>query len=311
MGRQTGAGTKLLGVFESTYGTAPGSGYFDLPFISTDYGSAQPLIESEVLGQGRDATAPFRDVITVDGNVVVPADVRSIGLWLKGLLGAPTTTGTTPKVHTFNSGAAALPSLALETGYPAVPVYLMKTGSVVDTMAMSWTRSGLANVTFGLIGQGEAKATSSGGGTPTALDLELFSQFQGSVKKDGSALAGVVSGTLNYTNNLDRVEVIRSDGKIDGADPGLAKCSGQLVLRVADTTLLDLAIAGTSMALELAYTISASKKLVLTLPSVYLPKPKLTIPGPGGIQATFDWQAAKSSGAAMLTAVLTNDVASY
>ena len=45
---------------------------------------------------------------------------------------------------------------------------------------------------------------------------------------------------------------------------------------------------------------------------VYLPRPRIEIPGPQGIQATFDWQAAKAvSPARMCTAVLVNTVVSY
>lgn len=311
MARQTGAGTQLLGVTEVTYGTSPASGYFNLPFISSQLGSEQKLLESDVLGQGRDATNPFRDVITVDGDVVVPADLRNLGQWLKHLLGAPVTTGTTPKIHTFASGGATLPSMSIEAGFPATPMFNMIAGVVVDTMKMSWARSGLANVTFGCIGQGETKAASTAAGSPTSRTLELFSQFQGSISLNSSVLGGVVSGDLDFRNNFDRVEVIRSDGKIDGADPGLNKCTGSLVMRIADTTLLDYAIAGTAVQLDLSFTITANKKLVLTLPNVFLPKPKVSIPGPGGIQATFDWQAAKGVSSAMLTAVLTNDVTGY
>lgn len=311
MSRQSGAGTKLLAAFESVYGTAPASGFFEMPFLSTTLSSEQGLIASEVLGQGRDATDPFRDVINVDGDVVVPVDVRGIGTWLKALLGAPTTAGTTPKTHTYTSGAAALPSLAVEVQYPAVPVFNMETGVKVDSMKLAWARSGLPSATFACIAQGEAKNTSSQGGTPTTRVLKQFSQFQGSISLNSSVLAGVVSGEMTYANNLDRVEVIRSDGKIDGADEGLATCTGNLVTRFADTTLLDLATAGTAVQLDLGWTISASEKLLITLPRVFLPKPKLAIPGPGGVQATFDWQAAKNGATPMLTVVLTNDVTSY
>jgi hypothetical protein len=52
----------------------------------------------------------------------VPVDVINIGHWLRLLLGAPTTTGTTPNyTHSFGSGAATLPSQAIEVGYPDVP----------------------------------------------------------------------------------------------------------------------------------------------------------------------------------------------
>jgi hypothetical protein len=83
-------------------------------------------------------------------------------------------------------------------------------------------------------------------------------------------------------------------------------------VRFADTTLIDAATDNTPLELAFAYTIDADKSLTFTAHEVYLPKPKLAISGPGGVQATFDWQAAKAtSPARMLTVVLKNDVASY
>ena len=81
---------------------------------------------------------------------------------------------------------------------------------------------------------------------------------------------------------------------------------------IADTALIDAATDNTPLELAFAYTIDADKSLVFTAHEVYLPKPKLAISGPGGVQATFDWQAEKAtSPARMLTVVLKNDVASY
>lgn len=65
-------------------------------------------------------------------------------------------------------------------------------------------------------------------------------------------------------------------------------------------------------ALELSFTISASKSFTLTIPKVYLPKPRLAVNGPQGVQATFAWQAAYDSTLqAMCSAVLVNDVSNY
>ena len=312
MARAYGANTQLLGKFETVYGTPPTGNYIKFPFVSSDLGSEQGLIASDLLGQGRDPSQPIRDVIRVEGNVVVPVDLRNFGHWLKALLGAPTTTGTGPYTHTFASGAASLPSLALEVGMPDVPIYFTEAGVRVNSVQLAFTRSGAANATLNCIAQGETDAGVTGGGTPTTAAFTRFNQFQASIKKDGVQLGNVTGAQLTYTNNLERIETIRSDGKIDGADPTIAALTGNIEVRFADTTLIDAATDNTPLELAFAYTIDADKSLTFTAHEVYLPKPKLAISGPGGVQATFDWQAAKAtSPARMLTVVLKNDVASY
>jgi hypothetical protein len=313
MARAYGANTQLVGKFESSYGTPPSGNYNQLPFVSSDLGSEQGLIASDLLGQGRDPAAPIRDVIRVEGNVVVPVDLRNFGLWLKALLGAPTTEEDGDNyTHTFVSGIAALPSLSLEVGMPDIPAYFLSSGIRANSLQLNFSRSGAANATINCIAQGETRASSSGGGAPTVLSLTRFNQFQGSVKKDGSVLGNVTGAQLTYSNNLERIETIRSDGKIEGADPTIAALTGNIDVRFADTALIDAATNNTPIELEFAYTISENFFLIFTAHQVFLPKPKLAVSGPGGIQATFDWQAAKaSSPARMLTVTLNNDVETY
>ena len=53
--------------------------------------------------------------------------------------------------------------------------------------------------------------------------------------------------------------------------------------------------------------LSTQAKLVLTAHEVYLPKPKLAVEGPGGVQASFDFRGAKNDVAGrMLTVTLTD-----
>jgi hypothetical protein len=50
------------------------------------------------------------------------------------------------------------------------------------------------------------------------------------------------------------------------------------------------------------------EKVVFTAHEVYLPKPKLAVAGPGGVQASFDFQGAwNETEDAMLKVTLTND----
>jgi len=312
MARAYGANASLLAAFETTYGSNPVGDYWKLPFVSTTLGSEQGLIANDLIGLGRDPSAPIRDVIKVEGDIVVPIDVRNIGMWLKALLGSATTTGTGTLTHTFISGKSSLPSISLETGLPDIPAWFVASGVMVNSLQVGFARSGAANATVGLIAQGETKQAVSLDTTPTTRDILRFNQFQGSIKKGGTALGNVVSAQLTYSNNLERIETIRSDGKIDGADPTVASLTGNLEVRFADTQLIDAATNNTPLELTFAYTIDATKRLTFIAHEVYLPKPKVSISGPGGIQATFEWQAAKNVAAnKMLTVELLNDVTTY
>ncbi|HEY1630798.1 MAG TPA: phage tail tube protein [Rhizomicrobium sp.] len=92
MARARGANAVMALAFETSYGVPPFSGFFTVPFVSSQLGEEQGLIASDLLGQGRDPADPSPDVINDTGDVVIPVDARNIGHWLKALCGAPTTT---------------------------------------------------------------------------------------------------------------------------------------------------------------------------------------------------------------------------
>ncbi|MDK9723126.1 MAG: phage tail tube protein [Rhodospirillales bacterium] len=153
MARAYGANALLLAAFETAYGVPPATGFVKFPFVSSSLGSEQGLIDSDILGQGRDPAAPSRDVIKVEGDVVAPVDLRYFGHWLKALLGPPASTGTGPYDHVYGSGAMSLPSLVIEIGMPEVPVFFLIGGVRLNSLQMNFQRSGHANATFNAIGQ--------------------------------------------------------------------------------------------------------------------------------------------------------------
>lgn len=423
MPRAQGARSQMAFAYETTYGVPPASGYRQVPFASTSLGGEQPLLESELLGFGRDPLAPILDAFNADGDVMVPIDVNNIGFWLKGTFGQPeslnafaasgainfsaqpavnstiTLNGTTftfvasgatalqsniganlaatmtalaivlnanatigltfatyagiaagltitrgvlgvagnsftlaasvapvsngtvsgptltggALTHTFASGSFVLPSIAIETQMPEVPRFAMLSGCMVDELSWEMQRSGLLAATVKLIAQNEVIAPASVAGTLTALALQRFGHFNGSITRNSVALANVTTARITYRNSLERIDAIRQDGRIEGLDPSMAAMSGSLTARFADLTLFNQAIAAAPCALVFAYALPANATLTLTIHEVYLPRPRVSIEGPGGIQATFDWQAARAvlTPFRMCTAVLTNTIASY
>jgi len=173
-------------------------------------------------------------------------------------------------------------------------------------------RSGLLSSKVMLVAQGETIAAVTAAGTPAAITLRRFGHFNGAINRDGVALGNIVSADITDANNFDRIETIRSDAKIDGAVPTIAALTGKVEVRFADTTLLTQAINGAAAALEFSHALGSGESLTLTAHAVYLPRPRIEIKGPKGVQASFDWQAALAiSPARMCTVVLVNSIGSY
>ncbi|MBX9702249.1 MAG: hypothetical protein K2X74_22625, partial [Acetobacteraceae bacterium] len=201
MPRAIGANSRLLMIPEVTYGTAPGGNWRRVPFLSSNLGAEQPLLDADVIGLGgnRDPAAPFLDTVTVAGDVVVPIDLVNTGHWLRLLLGAPTTTGTSPNfIHTFGSGAATLPSQAIETGYPDVPSFDVCAGVRADTLEIDFSPTGPATATIKLVAQGSIRSGASSGGSPITAAYTAFNKAQGSITRSSVALAQVTGARLTY-----------------------------------------------------------------------------------------------------------------
>lgn len=314
MARARGARTQIAAVFESVYGQSPVSGFRRMPFARSTLGTDQPLINNELLGYGRDPLPPIKDAISSDGDLVVPVDAEAFGFWLKGAFGQPATTGSAPSfTHAFQSGSWVIPSMSIEVGMPDVPDFTMYQGCRVNTLSWTMQRSGLLTATVGLMAQGStAPAGTSQAGTPSDYTLRRFGHFNGSIARDGAPLGNIISAEITYSNNLDPVETIRSDGNVDGYDPSIGALTGTIEARFADLTLFNQALAGDPCELTFAYELPGGEALTLVAHAVYLPRPRKEIPGPGGIQVSFGWQAALDPGdGRMCSVTLENAVASY
>ena len=85
--RAYGADATLKACREASYGVAPSAGYRSLDFKSTDLSAAQPLGDDPLLGRGRNAQDPYRGLVTDEGQLEIPLDLRGMGSWLTGLFG--------------------------------------------------------------------------------------------------------------------------------------------------------------------------------------------------------------------------------
>ena len=76
MARAQGARAQIALAFETTYGTPPASGFTKIPFASTSLGAEQPLLNSELLGFGRDPQALAAYTAMIPPQPALPVDKR-------------------------------------------------------------------------------------------------------------------------------------------------------------------------------------------------------------------------------------------
>jgi hypothetical protein len=78
--RARGANALLRALFETTYGTPPAAITSSCRSSARTSAPEQGLIESDLLGQGREGFDPTLDVVNNDGNLVVPVDAAQLRL---------------------------------------------------------------------------------------------------------------------------------------------------------------------------------------------------------------------------------------
>lgn len=254
----------------------------------------QILITHKTLGTGGNSFALAASVATVSGST----------------LAGGSTTG--PYNHVFTPSFTVPLSAAFEIGLPDVGSYGLNYGICADTLEIDVQRSGNSSAKIGLMAQGERRSATSLTGTKAAIALERFPASVGSVSYNGTVLGDIVSGKINYSNGLEAAENLRADSRIDGIDAGMVSAKISLVARFSSTTLLDLATNRTGIEITFNWKISATKSLKMVVHNVRLPRPRIAVQGPQGIQVTFDGigQVLASTNRT-ITVTLVNDVASY
>lgn len=316
MARKYGRLSRTRFLQETTFGVAATGNYAEIPFVENDLAADQGWMENDVIhvNQTRDPADPVRDVQRVGGNLIVPVELRDFGWYLKGLFGAPSTSGSSNYVHTFKSGAATLPSFTVEKMYAPNP---FSADQLVGMMINSFSLSGRFGTnrlkcTLGWLGAQLTKLDATGAGTPTTNAFTPFLDSQAVVKRGGTDLGVIKEFQLNYSNNLEAVE-LAGKSLVTGYDTGMGSFGGNLTARFVDDTLLDDAIAGGAVDLEFVWTIGANQSLSIDVPRCFLGRPRRGISNAGGIDASFSIEMGSydASSSAMLTATLANQVASY
>jgi hypothetical protein len=249
---------------------------------------------------------------------IAPEDV---GIYLKNLVGAPTTSGAGPYTHVFQPamfGANALPiGFAIQydygAGIAAASRYLRQIGCRISQATFNFRQSGAQTISFDVIGSDFAKSNTDLDATPVILAHTNFEAANLAIVIGGGAPKDIclLSATLTYSNDLDQEKFCISGGGVrDGLDEGMAIVSGQLEAFFDDEDVIDTVLSGVDT--EILFTLSrgdglgsaGNESLTIHVGDIVFAKTAPPINGPRGLRCTMNFTAHRVA-AAELDAVFT------
>ena len=313
-----GAQARLVLDYETSFGSNPATANgIILPFNTYTVSKKQSLIDSKTIVSHGNPTEPGRGRITVDGKATFPFCYRTIGHILKMILGAPTTTGTTPTyTHTYKiDKTKAMPSAVIEKGFIDLGQYFLQNGVKFGGFSFNYGEDAELEISVDTImAATESTGTSAYDSDAASIVIAKASQFQASLKEGGSTIAIVKSGSINVNRNLDGSNFVVSTTNARASIPeSVPSVTGSLKAIFKDMTLVNKAMAGTKTSLELKFEASASQSVTFTFPEIIYETPEIGINGPAGIELDFNWRGfyASATEATSAQVVLINDTASY
>lgn len=314
MSQAKGAATQLLMQFETAYRTAPSpAAAKKMPFVTWEPGADFRRVKDPTL-----SASPLPSK-SGDGGLVVPAkpftgilDLRSIGYWLKLLLGAPTTTGTSTYTHVFPVNLTERPSALLEMGFTDINQYYRLLGAKLKKL--SWDLMADEQMMSGeILAATETNVQAPFDASPTAVSAARSSKAL-TVINDGSGntLGQVTGGTIAFDNQMTGYELADGQEGYGIIDQGDLLIAGTLSCVFDGAGAYALARAGTSTRLKTVSSVvvgAATFTLTVDMPYVELAEPKRKIAGKSGVFADMSWAA--HAGATLPTITLVNDVPGY
>lgn len=278
--------------------------------------------DDELMGGGFansiDARPAAPDIHRASLRVAWPLDLVQIGFVLSELLGLPQTTGTGPYVHTFDSATTQVPSRTFERKL-AAGQFDGATGAVARSLQFPiGSDRGYTRVTADYFAREalEQYGVSIAGSPETPSINSRVPRAVGTIKRGGTLLAAVISGDATIANVLGEDSYAGSKFVDDVALEGRTAAIN-ITGRFKGAAMRDLGkvpvggVIQDASDFDLEWTLSPSLKLVLTIRNVRFARVGIGTSGPGRLDVPLRGRAEIGGASSMVTAVLTNSLASY
>lgn len=315
MSQATGALSKAIAVAQTALRALPDPIDAEVLYFQTlTLTDTQPLEQDPTLGGGfRGELKGERGRVDASGSAVVSVGT-SIGVWLKHLVGTPTTTGSAGAyTHVFAVDAAKPipPALAVEMDYSnriATPGrFVRQLDNRIASAAFAFqTNSPYQQATFNL--QGMSRKTlpaTSMDATPTDHGHAAFGLGGLSLQMDGGATQVCVETLgLDWDNGLDTdLYCLNDGGQRHDLPEGTVVISGEGVAQFDTPALMAKAMANGNLSLAIVLKrgtgagTAGNEQLTITIPLSVIEASAPPINGPRGLKQAFTYRAHRNGGA--------------
>lgn len=310
--------------FETTYGIAPTAGKtYRVPFNKNGLAAKQNLIETNTITGRRDATEAGVGQLEASGQLELPLDVRNVGLVLKGMFGAPTSTAVTSGAgtptptglykHVFKVGDE-IPSMTVEKGFPDINLFFQYLGVKCNKMSITaQVGNNETTYTVDTMAANEDEKTTTMAGTPDKLALTRFNNVNATVKEGGQVLGICRKMTLDMDNGLDGdTYCLNGKNSRPSINEGTMAVSGSIEALFVDDTLIKKGADIKETSLELIFT-RDKFSLSFLIPELIFERTSPAIEGSAGVKVDLNYKGyyADDTNNSIIVVTLINDVASY
>lgn len=322
-----GSNVRITAVPETAYKT-PGTDGERIYFTQFSVTPDQQRENSQTLAGFRGQARSVEGNRNVQGQIGYEMAPESIGLLLKHLIGAPTTTGASaPYTHTFQvgaSGANALPiGLTFEedfgTAIASASRYLQLRGCRFNSGTFTFSPSGFQTLQIDVLGADWLKTNTTLDGTPTDNGHIPFTSTELAVRLGPSGSPKMVCFnqlTLNWANDLDADKFCISGGGVrDGLPEGFAIVGGSITAFFDHEDVIDTLLSGTDTELQVTLSrgtglgTAGNEKLTITIPNLVFARTGPTIDGPRGLRLQANFSVHRTTGELGVTFTLLSPIA--
>ncbi len=258
MAQVSGANIVVAVYDETAWGVDPDPAAGQLVYLSSlGLQAQQNRVDDPTITGGRGVRRSGRGNISIGGGMSMAIAPENCGRFLKHLIGAPTTTGAGPYVHTF------VPT-DLPVGFVIEKDYTTEIASKVErfngcriaSATFACPQEGIQTVDYQVVGRKRTIGTAALDASLTDPGHDAFEGFDGILKIAGTQVGGIIAANFSISNNIDdTLYTFPASGDTAGLRYSLAEgraaISGTLETVFEDFTLVDLAAAGTETTIEL------------------------------------------------------------